>query len=37
MKAIKVINKGSNFGFGIVKGKSNIVIHLPFFSINIKY
>jgi len=36
MKSAKIINKGSGFGFGIVKGKRNVVIHLPFFSINLK-
>jgi len=36
MIRVKIINKGAGFGFGIVKGKKNLVLHLPFLSINFK-
>lgn len=37
MKTVKIINKGIRcFGFGVVVGAHNVVIHVPFASINIK-
>lgn len=36
MKTLTIINKNSSFQFGIVNGKKNLVVHFPFFSVNIK-